>query len=152
MSFIRKLFCRSERLNKNIAKLSLSIIVGVITMFLVYIAIQDSIKVPSLSRIPILSDTAVSIVTENEDGFADSHNSNDFTTRFVYIKGNGSIFESDPNFNSIGRYLGSSGEPTITTGNHFAWEVLDKKCASLYYVDSVAGEIIVKSNLSKLRS
>ena len=70
MSFIRKLFCRFEKLNKKIAKLSLSIIVGVITMFLVYIAIQDSIKVPSLSRIPILSDTAVSIVTENEDGFA----------------------------------------------------------------------------------
>ena len=152
MSFIRKLFCRSEKLNKNIAKLSLSIIVGVITMFLVYIAIQDSIKVPSLSRIPILSDTAVSIVTENEDGFADSHNSNDFTTRFVYIKGNGSIFESDPISNSIGEYLGSTGEVTMTTGNHFAWEVMDKKGNSLYYVDSITGEIIVKSNLSKLTS
>ena len=152
MSFIRKLFCRSEKLNKNIAKLSLSIIVGVITMFLVYIAIQDSIKVPSLSRIPILSDTAVSIVMKNEDGFADSRNSNDFTTRFVYIKGNGSIFESDPNSNSIGEYLGSTGEVTMTTGNHFAWEVMDKKGNSLYYVDSITGEIIVKSNLSKLTS
>ena len=72
--------------------------------------------------------------------------------RFVYIKGTGNIFESDPNSNSIGCYLGSSGEPTITTGNHFAWEVLAKKGASLYYVDSATGEIIVKSNLSKLRS
>jgi hypothetical protein len=121
-------------------------------MFLVYIAIQDSIKVPSLSRIPILSDTAVSIVMKNEDDFADSHNSNDFTTRFVYIKGNGSIFESDPNSNSIGEYLGSTGEVTMTTGNHFAWEVMDKKGNSLYYVDSITGEIIVKSNLSKLTS
>ena len=72
--------------------------------------------------------------------------------RFVSIKGTGNIFESDPNSNSIGCYLGSSGEPTITTGNHFAWEVLAKKGASLYYVDSATGEIIVKSNLSKLRS
>jgi DNA-binding HxlR family transcriptional regulator len=36
--------------------------------------------------------------------------------RFVFIKGTGNIFESDPDSNSIGIYLGSSGEPTITTG------------------------------------
>jgi hypothetical protein len=138
-------------LNKKIAKISLSVTVGIITMFLVYIALQTSIMIPSISRTPIMSDTAISIVMNNEDRLAQSHNSN-FATRFVYIKGNGSIFESDPNSHSIGRYLGSSGEPTITTGNHFAWEVLDKKYASLYYVDSVTGEIIVKSNLSKLSS
>lgn len=140
-----------KKLNKKIAKISLSVTVGIITMFLVYIALQTSIMIPSISRTPIMSDTAISIVMNNEDRLAQSHNSN-FATRFVYIKGNGSIFESDPNSNSIGRYLGSSGEPTITTGNHFAWEVLDKKDASLYYVDSVTGEIIVKSNLSKLSS
>jgi hypothetical protein len=140
-----------KKLNKKIAKISLSVTVGIITMFLVYIALQTSIMIPSISRTPIMSYTAISIVMNNEDRLAQSHNSN-FATRFVYIKGNGSIFESDPNSNSIGRYLGSSGEPTITTGNHFAWEVLDKKDASLYYVDSVTGEIIVKSNLSKLSS
>jgi hypothetical protein len=140
-----------KKLNKKVAKISLSVTVGIITMFLVYIALQTSIMIPSISRTPIMSDTAISIVMNNEDRLAQSHNSN-FATRFVYIKGNGSIFESDPNSNSIGRYLGSSGEPTITTGNHFAWEVIDKKDASLYYVDSVTGEIIVKSNLSKLSS
>jgi hypothetical protein len=140
--------CGFEKLNKKIAKLFVSIIVGITTMFLVYFAIQASIKVPSLSRIPIMSDTAVSIVMRNEDGLADSHNSNDFTTRFVYIKSNGSIFRSDPNSNSIREYLGSAGETTITTGNHFAWEVMDKIGNSLYYVDSITGEIIVKSNLS----
>jgi uncharacterized protein YpmB len=139
-------------LNRKIAKLSTSIIVGIITMITVYIALQVSIKVPSLSQIPITSDTAVSIVIRNEDRFADSHNSNDFATRFVYIKGNGSIFEADPNSNSIGEYLGSAGETTITTGNHFAWEVIDKKGSLLYYVDSITGEIIVKSNVSKLSS
>lgn len=118
-------------------------------MFLAYIALQSSIKVLSISRIPIMSDTTISIVMNNEDRLAQSHNSN-FATRFVSIKGTGSIFESDPNSNSIGRYLGSSGEPTITTGNHLAWEVLARN-VPIYYVDSVAGEIIVKSNLSKLR-
>lgn len=121
-------------------------------MIIVYIALQVSTKVPSLSRIPIMSDTAVSIVLRNEDRDAESHNSNDFATRFVYIKGNGSIFKADPNSNSIGEYLGSAGETTITTGNHFAWEVMDKKDSLLYYVDSITGEIIVKSNLSKLSS
>jgi hypothetical protein len=120
-------------------------------MIIVYIALQVSTKVPSLSRIPIMSDTAVSIV-RNEDRDAESHNSNNFATRFVYIKGNGSIFKADPNSNSIGEYLGSAGETTITTGNHFAWEVMDKKDSLLYYVDSITGEIIVKSSLSKLSS
>jgi hypothetical protein len=138
-------------LNRKIAKLSTSITVGITTMIIVYIALQVSTKVPSLSRIPIMSDTAVSIV-RNEDRDAESHNSNDFATRFVYIKGNGSIFEADPNSNSIGEYLGSAGETTITTGNHFAWEVMDKKDSLLYYVDSITGEIIVKSNLSRLSS
>lgn len=121
-------------------------------MIIVYIALQVSTKIPSLGRIPIMSDSAVSIVLRNEDRDAESHNSNDFATRFVYIKGNGSIFKADPNSNSIGEYLGSAGETTITTGNHFAWEVMDKKDSLLYYVDSITGEIIVKSNLSKLSS
>lgn len=54
-------------MNKKIAKISLSVTVGIITMFLVYIALQISIKVPSISRIPIMSDTAISIVMNNED-------------------------------------------------------------------------------------
>jgi hypothetical protein len=148
---VRQLFVDSKKLNRKIAKLSTSITVGITTMIIVYIALQVSTKVPSLSRIPIMSDTAVSIV-RNEDRDAESHNSNDFATRFVYIKGNGSIFKADPNSNSIGEYLGSAGETTITTGNHFAWEVMDKKDSLLYYVDSITGEIIVKSNLSKLSS
>jgi hypothetical protein len=129
-----------------------SIAVGLITMFLVYIALLNSLKEPSLSRLPIMSDTAVSIVLKHKNGSIESHNPNDFATRFVYVKGNGSIFESNPNSNSVGRYLGSAGESTITTGNHFAWEVLDKKGAVLYYVDSITGDIVMQKNLSSLPS
>jgi hypothetical protein len=155
----KRLYCHSktdfngfEKLNKKIAKLYVSIAVGLTTMLLVYIALQISLKEPSLSRLPMMSDTAVSIVMKNKDGTAESHNFNNFMTRFVYVKGNGSIFESDPNSNSVGKYLGSAGESTITTGNHFAWEVLDKKDVSLYYVDSITGDIIMQKNLSRLPS
>jgi hypothetical protein len=118
----------------------------------VYIALQTSMKVPSLDRLPILPSAAVSIVMNNDDGVANSYNPDDFTTRYVYIKGNGSLFESDPNSNSIGKYLGTTGEITMTTGNHFAWEVTNKKGNLLYYVDSITGDIIVKSNLSEIKS
>jgi hypothetical protein len=129
-----------------------SIAVGLTTMFLVYVALQISLREPSLSRLPIMPDTAVSIVMEYKDGSTESQSPNDFVARFVYVKGNGSIFESDPNSNSVGRYLGWTGDSTITTGNHFAWEVLDKKDTSLYYIDSITGDIIMQKNFSKIAS
>jgi hypothetical protein len=129
-----------------------SIAVGLTTMILVYVALQVSLREPSLSRLPIMPDTAVSIVMKYKDGSKESQSSNDFVARFVYVKGNGSIFESDPNSNSVGRYLGSAGDSTITTGNHFAWEVLDKKDTSLYYIDSITGDIIMQKNSQRLLS
>ena len=99
-----------------------------------------------------MPDTAVSIVMEYKDGPTESQSPNDFVARFVYVKGNGSIFESDPNSNSVGRYLGSAGDSTITTGNHFAWEVLDKKDTSLYYIDSITGDIIMQKSFPRLPS
>ena len=96
-----------------------------------------------------MPDTAVSIVMEYKDGSTESQSPNDFVAKFVYVKGNGSIFESDPNSNSVGRYLGSAGDSTITTGNHFAWEVLDKKDTSLYYIDSITGDIIMQKNFPR---
>jgi hypothetical protein len=130
----------------------LSIAVGLTTMFLVYVALQISLREPSLSRLPIMPDTAVSIVMEYKDGSTESQSPNDFVAKFVYVTGNGSIFESDPNSNSVGRYLGSAGDSTITTGNHFAWEVLDKKDTSLYYIDSITGDIIMQKNFPRLPS
>lgn len=89
-------------MDKKAAKLSVSIAVGLTTMFLVYVALQISLREPSLSRLPIMPDTAVSIVMKYKDGSTESQSPNDFVARFVYIKGNGSIFESDPNSNSVG--------------------------------------------------
>lgn len=58
---LKKVLWWIEKLNKK---------VGNITMFLVYMALQISITVPSISRIPIMSDTAISIVMNNEDRLA----------------------------------------------------------------------------------
>ena len=107
--------------------------IGLVVTFLVYIGLQNSLRVPSLSSTPISSETAVMIVAKKV------YNVNDFYTRYVYIKGDGTIFESDIGSNSIGKYFDKT-KPTITTGNHFAWMV--KRNSHVYFVDAVTGEII----------
>jgi hypothetical protein len=44
--------------------------------------------------------------------------------------------------NSIGDYIGKT-EPTITTGNYFAWEAKNNK--NDYFIDSTTGEIVSSS-------
>jgi hypothetical protein len=131
-------------------KIFISIAVGIATMFLVYIGLQSSLNKSSFSRLPILPETAISIVLQEEQKYKKEENLtntdlNNFSTRYVYIKGNGTIFESNVNSNSIGKYIGKTDEPTITTGNHFAWEVKNKKDNSTYYVDHVTGAVVAKS-------
>jgi hypothetical protein len=123
-------------------KMIVSISVGVGVMLLTYLALQDSLNRPLLNRLPISSQTAVSIVLEQEN--LTQNKLSDFSTNYVYIKGDGVIYESEVSSNSIGRYLDTT-EPTITTGNHFAWEVKNKQNQKRYYVDHITGEIISKS-------
>ena len=125
--------------NKRIV---VSISVGVGVTLLAYLALQDSLNRPSLNRLPISSQTAVSIILKQEN--LTQNKLSDFLTNYVYIKGDGAIYESEVSSNSIGRYLDTT-EPTITTGNHFAWEVINKQNQKRYYVDHITGEIISKS-------
>jgi hypothetical protein len=118
-------------------KVALLTAIGLAVTFLIYLGLQNSLRVPSLSSTPISSEAAVTIVAKNQN--LTVYNANDFYTRYVYIKGDGTIFESDISSNSIGKYLGKT-RPTITTGNHFAWMV--KRNSHDYFVDSVTGEII----------
>ena len=123
-------------------KAILLISIGVGMMSLTYLALQDSLNRPSISQLPISSQMAVSIVIQQENLTQDKVN--DFSTNYVYIKGDGKIYYSEISSNSIGRYLNAT-EPTITTGNHFAWEVKNKETQRRYYVDHVTGEIIARS-------
>lgn len=123
-------------------KMVISISFGIGVTLLTYLALQDSLTRPSLSRLPISSQMAVSIIIQQEN--LTQNNFNDFSTNYVYIKGDGSIYDSDISSNAIGRYLDTT-EPTITTGNHFAWEIKNKQNQKRYYVDHVTGEVIAKS-------
>jgi hypothetical protein len=118
-------------------KVTISAAIGLAVTFLVYIGLQNSLRVPSLSSTPISSETAIAIVAKRQN--LTLYNLNDFYTRYVYIKGDGTIFDSDSSSNSIGKYLGKT-RPTITTGNHFAWMV--KENSHVYFIDSVTGETI----------
>jgi hypothetical protein len=129
-------------------KLALSIAVSIVVMFLVYLGLQDSLNRPSIGRLPISSETAISIIMQEQKMNNKDFNQtdlNDFSTRYIYIKGDGNIFASDINSNSIGRHLDKIEKPTITGGNYFAWEVKDKENNYIYYVDHVSGEIVLKS-------
>jgi hypothetical protein len=118
-------------------KVIVSAAIGIVATFLVYIGLQSSLKIPSLSSTPISSETAVAIVAKKQN--LTSYHVTDFYTRYVYVKGDGTIFEADTGSNSIGKYLGKT-EPTITTGNHFAWMV--KENSHIYFIDSITGETI----------
>jgi uncharacterized protein YpmB len=140
-------------INKKVVKLFASVSVGIIATFLVYSGLQDSISRPSLSRSPLSADTAIGIVIKEEN--LTHTDRSDFSTRYVYIKGDGRIFESESNSNTMGKYIHKISEPTITTGNHFAWEIKynngkgnhSYSNSIYYYVDHVTGEIIAKSSL-----
>jgi hypothetical protein len=124
-------------------KLATLIAIGIAMTALVYLGLQNSLKVPALFYAPLSSEAAVAIVAQKQN--LTQYNINDFSIRYVYIKGDGSLFESDVNSNSIGKYLGKT-ETTITTANYFSWEV--KKNNYAYYVDSATGEIVAKSKNS----
>jgi hypothetical protein len=111
--------------------------IGATATLLVFLALQYSLTVPALFSTPISSKQAIMKVIREEN--ITRFNISDFSTRYVYIQGNGTIFESDVNSNSIGKYL-DKAKPTITGGNYFAWEV--RKGHQIYFVDSATGEII----------
>ena len=121
-------------------KIVVLVAIGIAMTVLVYLGLQNSLKIPALFSAPLSSEAAVAIVAQKQN--LTRYNINDFSIRYVYIKGDGSLFESNINSNSIGKYLGKT-ETTITTANHFSWEV--KKNNYTYYIDSATGEIVAKS-------
>lgn len=122
-------------------KIPIFIAVTIVATVFVYLGLENSLFFPTFYSTPISSEEAVSIVIAKLN--LTKYNLNDFSTRYVYLKGDGSIFESNINSNSIGNYIGKT-EPTITTGNYFAWEVKNNK--NDYFLDSTTGEIVSSSN------
>ena len=125
-------------------KILIFIAVAVGATVVVYLALENSLFFPTFFSAPIASEDAVSIVAHTLN--LTNYDVNNFSARYVYIKGDGSIFGSNMNSNSIGKYIGKTN-PTMTTGNYFAWEVKYKN--DDYFVDSTTGEIISSSNSKK---
>lgn len=115
---------------------------GILVTIVVYLGIVDSLNRPSLSRLPISSDVAISKVIST---FNISKYQIEKSPHYVYVKSDGTVYESDPEFNNIGGIIGNT-EPTDTRGSHFAWEINDFQTKKKYYVDAVIGEIISNSS------
>ena len=125
-------------------KIPISIAVAIAATVVVYLGLEGSLFFPTFFSAPITSQEAVSIVAHTLN--LTNYDVNDFSASYVYIKGDGSIFGSNINSNSIGKYIGKTN-PTITTGNYFAWQV--KYNNDDYFLDSTTGEIISSSNSKK---
>lgn len=115
---------------------------GIVVTIIVYLGIVDSLNHPSISRLPISPETAISKVKKS---FDISENQLNSSLQYVYVKSDGTVYESNPASNGLGKIIGNTGPPN-TPGSHFAWEINDIQTKKKYYVDAVIGEIISNSS------
>lgn len=122
-------------------KLLLSLAVASIITYLVYIGLMDSLTRSSINFLSISNDTAISIISKQNN--LTSGHIDKVISKYVYVKGNGEIYDSKLDTNFIGDYIGKTS-PTVTTGNHFGWEVYFPITNKTYYIDHLTGETISK--------
>ncbi len=122
-----------------IKRVLLSLAVGVVVTYLVYLGLMDALNRSSINYLSISNETAVSLIAQNYN--LSSQELNNINSKYVYIKGNGDIYESKKDTNLIGTYVGKTS-PTRSTGNHFGWEIYFPTLNKTYYVDHLRGEII----------
>ena len=122
-------------------KLLLSLAVASIITYLVYIGLMDSLTRSSINFVSISNDTAISIISKQNN--LTSEHIDKVISKYVYVKGNGEIYDSKIDTNFIGDYIGKTS-PTMTTGNHFGWEVYFPILNKTYYIDHLTGETISK--------
>ena len=122
-------------------KLIITVSFGILVTIVVYFGIVDSLNRPSLSRLPVSPDIAISRLVST---FNISKNQLDSSPRYVYVKSDGTVYESNPELNNVGKIIGNA-EPTNTGGSHFAWEIKDFQSKKKYYVDAAMATIISNS-------
>ncbi|HET8858026.1 MAG TPA: hypothetical protein VFM28_10905 [Nitrososphaeraceae archaeon] len=122
-------------------KLLISLAVASITTYLVYIGLIDSLTRSSVNYTSISNDTAISLIVK-QDNLTSEH-IDKVLSKYVYVKGNGEIYDSKKDTNFIGNYIGKTS-PTVTTGNHFGWEIYFPIINKTYYIDHLTGETISK--------
>ena len=122
-------------------RLIITLAVGIIVTFLVYLALVDSLNRPSISSIPLDPQVSIQILSRN----LNESNSNFAILNYVYLKSNGTIYQSNLEDRAVGKKIGDT-EPTTTSASHFAWEVLDKANHKIYFLDHLTAEIISINN------
>ncbi len=122
-------------------KLLISLVVASIVTYLIYIGLMDSLTRSSINFLSISNDTAISIIMKQNNLTSDTIDK--AVSKYVYVKGNGEIYDSKIDSNYIGEYLGKTS-PTVTTGNHFGWEIYLPVINKTYYIDHLTGETISK--------
>ena len=120
-------------------KFAVSLGIGIVFALLVYFGLIDSLTRSSVNFQAISNSTAVSIVLKENNLSKDEISY--MQSRFVYLKSNGNLYLSDDKTKKIGNFIGITS-PTVTTGNHFAWEIKLNPINQTYYVDHVSGDII----------
>ena len=68
-----------------------------------------------------------------------------FTSQYVMVKADGTIYQADRDTHEIGKLLGNAAEP-LTGGIHYGWEITANN--TKYYIDSSSGQIISHSEKS----
>ena len=119
----------------------ISLAVASITTYLVYIGLIDSLTRSSVNYTSISNDTAISLLVKQNN--LTSEHIDKVLSKYVYVKGNGEIYDSKKDTNFIGNYIGKTS-PTVTTGNHFGWEIYFPIINKTYYIDHLTGETISK--------
>lgn len=114
---------------------------AILVTLVVFLGLQDSQNRPSLSRLPISPDVAITRVVST---YNISEDQLDKPPHYVYVKSDGNVYESNPEQNNIGKIIGHT-DTTNTGGSHFAWEINDLQGRQKYYVDAVIAEIISNS-------
>jgi hypothetical protein len=120
-------------------KFTVSLGIGIVFALLVYFGLIDSLTRSSVNFQAIPNSTAISIVLKENNLSKDEVTY--IQSKFVYLKSNGNLYLSDDKTKKIGNFIGITS-PTVTTGNHFAWEIKLTRINQTYYVDHVSGEII----------
>ena len=124
-----------------IKKLLISLAVASIFTYLVYIGLIDSLTRSSANYTSISNDTAISLIVKQHN--LTSEDIDKAISKYVYVKGNGEIYDSKIDTNFIGNFIGKTS-PTMTTGNHFGWEIYFPIINKTYYIDHLTGETISK--------
>jgi hypothetical protein len=62
-----------------------------------------------------------------------------FTSQYVMINADGTIYQADAGSHDIGKVLGNAVEP-LSGGIHYGWEITANN--TKYYIDSTSGQMI----------